>query len=140
MGFIIFLIKHLLTDRGSINLLRFLVQLGGTSFTNLKPPVNIELFICRCMGYFNGFKFTGNLSPYIALLLISHYSTASISYPVQWMILSSIYVHVCIKINGVTSIGTQNKSRTTFLYLPTIILYVTYTINKHKFYTYYTSV
>ena len=36
--------------------------------------------------------------------------------------------------------GTQNKSHTTYLYLPSIILYVTYTINKHKFYTYYTSV
>ena len=38
-----------------------------------------------------------------------------------------------MKINGVTSIGTQNKSHTTYLYLPSIILYVTYTINKHNF-------
>ena len=35
----------------------FLLQLGGTSLTTLKPPVNIELFIQRYMGYFNGFKF-----------------------------------------------------------------------------------
>ena len=29
--------------------------------------------------------------------------------------------------------STQNKSHTTYLYLPSIILYVTYTINKHNF-------
>ena len=74
---------------------------------------------------------TGNLSPYTALLML--FSTASISNPVQWMMLQSIYVCVYKKINGVTSISTQNKSHTTYLYLPSIILYVTYTINTHKF-------
>ena len=108
------------------------MQLGGTSFTTPKPPVNIELFIQRYMGYFNGFKFIGNLSPYIALLSMSYCSTAPISYPAQWMILPSIYIYVCIKINGVTSISTQNKSHTTYLYLPSIILYATYTINPPK--------
>ena len=94
------------------------------------------------MSYFNGFKFTGNLSPYIALLLLLIYcllycSTASISNPVQWMMLPSIYVCVYEKINGVTSISTQNKSHTTYLYLPSIILYVTHTINTHKLYILY---
>ena len=51
----------------------------------------------------------------------------------------TINICVCMKINGVTSTVTQNKSHTNYLYLPSIILYVTYTINK-QFYTYYTSV
>ena len=78
-----------------------------------------------------GLNLTGNLGPYIALLMI--FSTVSISNPVQWMMLPSIYVCVYKKINGVTSISTQNKSHTTYLYLPSIILHVTYTINIHKF-------
>ena len=113
------------------------MQLGGMSFTTPKPPVNIELFNQRYMGYFNGFKFIGNLSPYIALFLISCCSTDSISNPVQWMMLPSIYMCVYEKINGVTSISTQNKSHTTYLYLPSITLYVTYTINTHKLYILY---
>ena len=76
---------------------------------------------------------TGNLSPYIALLLISYWSTASISNQTQWMMLPSIYMCVYEKINGVTSMRTQNKSHTTYIYLPSIILYVICTINKHKF-------
>ena len=79
-----------------------------------------------------GLNLTGNLGPYIALLMI--FSTVSIPNPVQWMMLPSIYVCVYKKINGVISISTQHKSHTTYLYLPSIILYVTYTINIHKFY------
>ena len=30
--------------------------MGGTSFATPKPPVNIELFIYRYIGYFNDFK------------------------------------------------------------------------------------
>ena len=86
-----------------------------------------------------GLNLTGNLSPYIALLLIDfllhcfHFKPSTVDD-------ITINICVCMKINGVTSSGTQNKSHTTYLYLPSIILYVTYTINKHKFYTYYTSV
>ena len=115
------------------------MAIGRNSFTTPKPPVDIELFIIyRYMGYpiLIIFKFNWESKPLycsiVDILCKLHYSYFITSTVDDISIL--IYMCVFMKINGVTSIGTQNKSHTTHLYLPSIIFVHKHIQSiKHKF-------
>ena len=76
------------------------------------------------MGYFNNFKFNLESKPICCMLYCYYFmknSTALIQRPSEVDdIIMLIYACVYIKINGVTSTCTQNKSDTTHLYLPSL--------------------